>query len=79
MALDDAIEQGTFFCDMLEENTGSRNANELAQRTRAALLEAAQRADEEAGVRGVCAEGRWEAAVEALRSLDLERPGARED
>lgn len=79
VALDDAIEQGTLFCNMLEENTRPRTANDLAHRTRAALLEAALRAHEDAGIRGVCAEGRWEAAVDALRSLDLERPGERED
>lgn len=47
--------------------------NELNERIRAALLEAALRAHEEAGLRGLCAEGRWEAAVDAMRSLDLDR------
>jgi hypothetical protein len=42
-----------------------------AERIRGALLAAALRAHEEAGLRGLCAEGRWEAAVDALRSLDL--------
>ncbi len=47
--------------------------NELAEHIRVALLDAALRAYEEAGLRGLCTEGRWEAAVDAMRSLDLER------
>ena len=38
---------------------------------RRALLDAALDAYEDAGLRGLCAEGRWEAAVSAMRSLDL--------
>ena len=45
---------------------------ELAERVRAALIEHAQAAYTDAGVRGLCAQGAWEAAVGALRSLDLE-------
>lgn len=44
---------------------------ELAERIRQALLAAAQAAHEDAGVRGLCCEGQWEAAVVALRGLDL--------
>jgi len=44
---------------------------EMAERVRDALLEAAVRTYEEAGVQGLCLEGRWEAAVGAMRSLDL--------
>ena len=47
--------------------------NEFAENIRAALLEEALRAYEEAGIQGVCAAGRWEAAVDAMRPLDLER------
>ncbi len=46
--------------------------NEEAERFRSALLEAALRAYEDAGIQGLCAEGRWEAAVSAMRSVDLE-------
>lgn len=46
--------------------------NESIEHIRNALLEAALRAYEEAGIQGLCAEGRWEAAVDAMRSLDLE-------
>ncbi len=42
-----------------------------AERIRGAVLEAALGAYEDAGVRGLCEEGRWEAAVDAMRSLDL--------
>lgn len=44
----------------------------LAERVRAALLEQALAAHADAGVRGLCAQGAWEAAVGALRSLDLD-------
>ncbi|HET7471266.1 MAG TPA: hypothetical protein VFJ81_16400 [Gemmatimonadales bacterium] len=46
---------------------------ELAEQVRAALVEAAMTAYEDAGVRGLCAEGAWEVAVGAMRSLDLSR------
>ncbi len=45
---------------------------EIAERIRNALLEAALHAHEDAGVQGLCAEGRWEAALDAMRSVDLE-------
>ena len=43
----------------------------LAERVRAALIECALEAYADAGVRGLCAEGAWEATVAALRKLDL--------
>ena len=49
-----------------------------AQSVRAACLDAAIQAYEDAGIRGLCADGRWEAALAAIRQLDLsdalERP-----
>ena len=39
---------------------------------RDALIQAALNAYEEAGVRGLCAEGRWEVAVDAMRTLDVD-------
>lgn len=36
-----------------------------------ACLDAALEAYEDAGIRGLCAEGRWECAVSAIRDLDL--------
>lgn len=44
----------------------------LAEAVRAACLNAAQQAYENAGISGLCEEGRWECAVNAIRSLDLE-------
>lgn len=38
---------------------------------RAACLDAAMRAYEDAGISGLCHEGRWEIAVQAIRTLDL--------
>lgn len=44
---------------------------DMAARIRLALIEAANQAYEDAGVQGLCAEGRWEAAVGAMQMLDL--------
>jgi nucleotide-binding universal stress UspA family protein len=43
----------------------------VVERVRAACLDATLVAYEDAGIRGLCAEGRWEAAVAAIRHLDL--------
>ncbi len=43
----------------------------LIERLRDAWLEAAVLAYEDAGIRGLCAEGQWEAALAAMRQLDL--------
>jgi hypothetical protein len=44
----------------------------LAETVRAACIAAAERAYEEGGVSGMCSEGRWELAVQAMRELDLD-------
>jgi hypothetical protein len=44
---------------------------DLAKRIRAACVEAALQAYEDAGMQGLCAEGRWEAALSALRTVEL--------
>ena len=46
-------------------------AEDLAKRVRAACLEAVLQAYEDAGMQGLCAEGRWEAAVGALKTIEL--------
>jgi uncharacterized protein (DUF1330 family) len=46
-------------------------ATELAERVRAALMEMAIAARQDARVRGLCAEGAFEAAVSAMRACDL--------
>ena len=45
----------------------------VAEIVRKACIEAALAAYEDAGISGLCAEGRWEAAVGAMQSLDLRR------
>ena len=47
------------------------SSEQLAEAVRRACLEAAVDAYEAAGAQGLCAEGRWEVAVGALRALDL--------
>ena len=47
------------------------NARQIAEAVRNACLQAALDAYEEAGFSGLCADGRWECAIEALRRLDL--------
>ena len=42
-----------------------------AESVRAACLDAAIQAHEDAGIRGLCADGRWEAALAAVRQLVL--------
>ena len=44
---------------------------DFAKRIRDACLEAVLQAYEDAGVQGLCAEGRWEAAVGALKAVEL--------
>ena len=43
----------------------------MAERVRADLIRAALAAYEDAALRGLCAEGAWEAAVGAMRQLEL--------
>jgi hypothetical protein len=43
----------------------------LAQAVREACVQAALQAYEDAGMSGLCHEGRWECAVSAMRALDL--------
>lgn len=43
----------------------------LAEAIRTACLEAALRAYEDAGISGLCEEGRWECAVQAIKGVDL--------
>ncbi|MGE0460113.1 MAG: acetyltransferase [Vicinamibacterales bacterium] len=38
---------------------------------RAACIDAALQAYEDAGLQGLCAEGRWEAAMAAIRRVDV--------
>ena len=44
---------------------------DLAKRIRDACLQAALQAYEDAGIQGLCAEGCWEAAICALKTVEL--------
>ncbi|MBZ0072176.1 MAG: hypothetical protein WCY26_06640 [Thiohalobacteraceae bacterium] len=48
----------------------------LAEVVRSACVEAALAAYEEAGILGLCHEGRWEYALQAIKALDLDRLAA---
>jgi hypothetical protein len=47
------------------------DVEDLAKRIRETCIEAVLQASEDAGIQGLCAEGRWEAAVDALRTVEL--------
>jgi hypothetical protein len=44
---------------------------QIAEAVRQACIDAAIHAYEDAGLSGLCHEGRWEYAVDAMRGLDL--------
>ncbi|HEY5086070.1 MAG TPA: hypothetical protein VII66_01815 [Gemmatimonadaceae bacterium] len=46
---------------------------DIAEATQCALVDVAMQAYEEAGLSGLCAEGRWEVAVGAMRSYDVRK------
>ena len=52
--------------------TGNPRDRMLIEAARRAFLHAAADAYEDAGIRGLCVEGRWEAALAAVRALDLD-------
>ncbi len=49
----------------------SEDRQEIAEATQRVLVAVALQAYAEAGLSGLCAEGRWEAAVGAMRSYDV--------
>jgi hypothetical protein len=50
----------------------------VAEQVRGALVGAALAAYEDAAIRGLCCEGAWEVAIDAMRDLDLSRVVAQE-
>jgi hypothetical protein len=59
----------------LSDNRGMDSQQDrrgIAEATRQACIAAALAAYEDAGMLGLCAEGRWEAAVSAMQSLRLD-------
>ena len=59
---------------MSEQLTGVSMSDQIrmAEKVRDACLQAALKAYEDAGISGLCAEGRWEIAVQAIRTLDVQ-------
>lgn len=55
----------------MSEGVSKSKEREIAAAVREKCAEAALRAYEDAGIRGLCAEGRWECALEAMKSLAL--------
>ena len=55
---------------MADEASGV-DLRRLAEQVRKACVEAALTAHEDAAANGLCPEGAWECAVEAMRHLDL--------
>lgn len=49
----------------------SKPSDGAAEKLRRAVVDAGLAAYEDAGLAGLCVEGRWEAAVDAMRALDL--------
>jgi hypothetical protein len=48
-----------------------QNGNELIETVRQRCIDAALEAYERGGISGLCAEGRWELAIQAMRCLDF--------
>jgi len=48
------------------------DCTQLAETIRNACLQAALNAYEEAGISGLCHAGRWELAMQAIKTLDLQ-------
>ena len=58
--------------NFVQRRLGSYMALEdLAKRIRDTCIDAVLQAYEDAGIQGLCAEGRWEAALGALRKVEL--------
>jgi hypothetical protein len=51
----------------------SDTPRKIAAATKRALVEIALQAYEEAGLSGLCAEGRWEVAIGAMRNYDVRK------
>jgi len=56
----------------MSETQLTTRERELAERVRQACLDAALQAYEYAGLSGLCQEGRWDLAIDAIRSLNVQ-------
>jgi hypothetical protein len=54
------------------QNLEPQQARELAEQIRQTFVDQALMAYEDAGMSGLCAEGRWEIVVDTLRSIKVE-------
>lgn len=52
-------------------NAPQSDPDDIAEQVRQACIQEAIRAYEDAGISGLCHEGRFEAAISAVRMLDL--------
>jgi hypothetical protein len=52
---------------------GGSDSRKIAEKTRRACLDAAARAYDDAKLRGMCSEGAWDYALDAIRSLNLDQ------
>ncbi len=55
----------------MSEQVKEEEQRRLAQAVREACVRAALEGYEQAGLSGLCDEGRWEMAIDSIRSLDL--------
>jgi hypothetical protein len=69
------VEANTADQRQVKMSPGDRISSD-AERVREALIQAALEGYEQAAVSGLCEEGRWEAAISAMRRLDLGAPTA---
>lgn len=58
--------------DQKSEDLGLNKQHHLAEAIRAACVQAALAGYEDAAMSGLCHEGAWECAIDAIRSLDVE-------
>lgn len=61
------------------DNLSITQKRRLAEAVRSACLQASLEAYERAAMSGLCREGAWECAVDAMRALDLEDVISRAD
>ncbi len=55
----------------MTDERGMTELRRLVEQVRVACVEAALTAHEDASANGLCAEGAWECAVDAMRHLDV--------
>jgi len=61
-----------FIASVVNEQVSVKEKRRLAEAVRAACVKAALEGYERAAISGLCHEGAWECAVDAIRTLDLE-------